>query len=125
MLPKRFVKFFAHVRRQSLGRLNKPIIRLHATPQTAGSQMKVSVRGNKGSVFPPSRASSCKKGRIISTSWCLLVCVEKLHRSLVVSPPKWVGAGEWMNVQQGMCSPWAWLSERNCTGTAGARAHEP
>lgn len=83
--------------------------------------MKVSVRRNNSSVFPaPSRASSCKKGHTISTSWCLLVCVEKLHHSLVVSPSKQVGAGEWVNVQQGMCSPLAWLSERNCTATAGA-----
>lgn len=75
MLWKRLVRFFAHVRGQSLGRLKKPIIRLHVVQLR---QLKVGwklVWGGANALFfslQESRVSRCK-GVERSHSFNLLV----------------------------------------------------
>lgn len=130
MLWKRLVRFFAHVRGQSLGRLKKPIIRLHVVQlRQLKVGLKVGVRGSECSVFLPSGVSSFPLQRSweVTQFQSLSVYLPIPRNSIAtwaVSPSKWAGAGQRVKVQWGTCSLLTWLRETNCTATACARAYE-
>ena len=87
MLWKRFMRFFAHVRGQCLGRLKKPIIRLHVVHLRQLEVRWKLVWGGANALFSPFKSlkfpvAKDLRGHIVSISWCLLIYIEKLHRNL-------------------------------------------